>query len=162
MTRLSHTATALVAALVLVAAPVAAACTRAVYLGPEDRVLTGRSMDWKLPIVSNLWAFPRGMDRDGAAGERSVQWTSTFGSLAVSGYDIATAGNATRSRRRYGADPDRGGIRQFRRRRPLRLSARRLNRASGRVAFRLDRQWQTGSAAQMPSSSLERSFSTRC
>lgn len=78
-------------ALGLAAAPVADACTRAVYLGPEDRILTGRSMDWKLPMVSNLWAFPRGMQRDGAAGDRSAKWTSRYGSLAVSGYDIATA-----------------------------------------------------------------------
>ncbi len=69
----------------------AEACTRAVYLGPEDRILTGRSMDWKLPMVSNLWVFPRGMARHGAAGERSATWTSTYGSLAVSAYDIATA-----------------------------------------------------------------------
>lgn len=66
-------------------------CTRAVYLGPEDRVLTGRSMDWKLPMVSNLWVFPRGMERDGAAGSRSARWTAKYGSLAVSGYDISTA-----------------------------------------------------------------------
>jgi len=91
MSRFSQTAAALAAALILAAAPVAEACTRAVYLGPENRVLTGRSMDWKLPIVSNLWAFPRGMERGGAAGERSAQWTSTYGSLAVSGYDISTA-----------------------------------------------------------------------
>lgn len=68
----------------------AAACTRAVYLGPEGRVLTGRTFDWKLPITSNLWVFPRGMARDGAAGPRSVTWTSRYGSLIVSGYDIAT------------------------------------------------------------------------
>lgn len=66
------------------------ACTRAVYLGPEGRVLTGRTMDWKLPMTSNLWVFPRGMKRDGAAGPRSVEWTSRFGSMIVTGYDIAT------------------------------------------------------------------------
>ena len=75
----------------LVAGPVAEACTRAVYLGPDDRVLTGRSMDWKLPMTSNLWVFPRGMERDGVAGPRSATWTSTYGSLVVTGYDIATA-----------------------------------------------------------------------
>ncbi|NAZ37438.1 linear amide C-N hydrolase [Rubellimicrobium sp. CFH 75288] len=69
----------------------AEACTRAVYLGPEGRVLTGRSMDWKLPIVSNLWVLPRGMARDGAAGPRSAKWVSSYGSLVVSGYDISTA-----------------------------------------------------------------------
>lgn len=68
----------------------ALACTRVTYLGPQDRVLTGRTFDWKLPITSNLWVFPRGMARDGAAGPRSVTWTSRYGSLIVSGYDIAT------------------------------------------------------------------------
>jgi len=75
----------------LLAGTVAEACTRAVYLGPEGRILTGRSMDWKLPMVSNLWVFPRGMVRDGAAGPRSAAWTARYGSLIVSGYDIATA-----------------------------------------------------------------------
>lgn len=75
----------------LLSVKAAEACTRAVYLGPEDRVLTGRSMDWKLPMVSNLWIFPRGMARSGEAGERSVSWTSRYGSLIVSGYDISTA-----------------------------------------------------------------------
>lgn len=81
----------LLAALVLLASTGAEPCTRAVYLGPDDRVLTGRSMDWKHPITSNLWVFPRGMARSGEAGERSVEWTARYGSLAVSGYDISTA-----------------------------------------------------------------------
>jgi choloylglycine hydrolase len=91
MRRALRAVTGLAAAAILAAAPLAEACTRAVYLGPEGRILTGRSMDWKLPMVSNLWAFPRGIRRDGAAGDRSATWTSRFGSLAVSGYDIATA-----------------------------------------------------------------------
>ncbi|MFA5491085.1 MAG: linear amide C-N hydrolase [Candidimonas sp.] len=65
------------------------ACTRVVYHGPNDTYLTGRSMDFKDPIVSNLWVFPRGMKRHGAAGPRSVEWTSTYGSLIVSGYEIS-------------------------------------------------------------------------
>ncbi len=75
----------------LIGGSVAEACTRALYVGPEDRVLTGRSMDWKLPMISNLWVFPRGMERDGVAGTRSAEWTSTYGSLVLTGYDIATA-----------------------------------------------------------------------
>lgn len=74
----------------LTAAPVAEACTRVVYHGPEGRVLTARSMDWSLPMLSNLWVFPRGMTRTGEAGPRSLEWTSKYGSLIVSGYDIAT------------------------------------------------------------------------
>lgn len=87
LTRLS----ACLAAGLIAAAPVAEACTRAVYLGPEGRVLTGRSMDWKMPMVSNLWVMPRGMERHGAAGARSAEWTSVYGSLVVTGYDISTA-----------------------------------------------------------------------
>lgn len=86
-----RTVFAVIAAALLLAAAVAHACTRVVYLGPEGRILTGRSMDWKLPMVSNLWVLPRGMVREGAAGVRSAKWTSQYGSLIVSGYDIATA-----------------------------------------------------------------------
>lgn len=67
----------------------AQACTRVVYHGPDETYLTGRTMDFKDPIVSNLWVFPRGMSRSGAAGPRSVEWTSTYGSLIVSGYEIS-------------------------------------------------------------------------
>ncbi len=80
---------ALATAIWLVSAP-AQACTRVVYHGPEERYLTGRSMDWKAEIISNLWIFPRGIKRSGAAGPRSVEWTSRYGSLIVSGYDIST------------------------------------------------------------------------
>lgn len=68
----------------------AQACTRVIYHGPNNTYLTGRSMDFKDPIVSNLWVFPRGMKRHGAAGPRSVEWTSSYGSLIVSGYEIST------------------------------------------------------------------------
>ena len=81
------TTLALVAAL---GAPTADACTRITYLGPEGRNLTGRSMDWSLPMLSNLWVFPRGMARNGAAGPRSLEWTSKYGSVIVTGYDIST------------------------------------------------------------------------
>lgn len=66
-------------------------CTRAVYLGSDGMVVTGRSMDWSEDMGSNAWVFPRGMARDGAAGPNSVRWTSQYGSLVVSGYDAGTA-----------------------------------------------------------------------
>lgn len=31
------------------------ACTRAVYIGPDNMVITGRTMDWKEDIQSNLY-----------------------------------------------------------------------------------------------------------
>lgn len=41
------------------------ACTRAVYLGPDNMVVTGRTMDWKEDPQSNLYLFPRGVQRRG-------------------------------------------------------------------------------------------------
>ena len=38
------------------------ACTRAVYIGPDHMVVTGRTMDWKEDIMSNIYVFPSEMD----------------------------------------------------------------------------------------------------
>lgn len=89
MSRISRIFMTLTAALALIGAE-AQACTRVVYHGPDGRNITGRNMDFRDPMVSNFWVFPRGMARHGAAGDRSLEWTSTYGSLAVSGYDIST------------------------------------------------------------------------
>jgi choloylglycine hydrolase len=66
------------------------ACTRAIYHGIEDLIITGRSMDWKDVIPANLWIFPRGVTRHGAVGPGSVTWTSRFGSVVTSSFDIAS------------------------------------------------------------------------
>ncbi|MGX5831762.1 linear amide C-N hydrolase [Mesorhizobium sp. 43Arga] len=66
------------------------ACTRLVYHGPDGEVITARSMDWRYDIESNLWIFPRGMKRSGEAGPNSLKWTSKYGSVIASGYDIST------------------------------------------------------------------------
>lgn len=66
-------------------------CTRALYVGDDNTVITGRNMDWKEDMFSNLWVFPAGMKRDGAAGPRSMQWNSRYGSVVVSGYEAGTA-----------------------------------------------------------------------
>lgn len=41
------------------------ACTRAVYLGPDDMIVTGRTMDWKEDPQSNIYLFPRGNGETG-------------------------------------------------------------------------------------------------
>jgi choloylglycine hydrolase len=69
----------------------ARACTRAVYFGKEGQTVTGRTMDWKEDLASNLWIFPRGMARDGALGESSFRWTSRYGSVVTSIYEGGTA-----------------------------------------------------------------------
>ncbi|AFZ46185.1 penicillin amidase [Cyanobacterium stanieri PCC 7202] len=67
------------------------ACTRAVYHGKDDLVITGRTMDWLTEMDSNLWAFPRGIERSGLAGEKSLKWTSKYGSVGVGVWDIGIA-----------------------------------------------------------------------
>ena len=66
------------------------ACTRAVYFGANKEVITARTMDWKNDIQTNLWIFPQGMKRNGMAGPNSVEWTSKYGSVIASGYEIST------------------------------------------------------------------------
>ncbi len=61
-----------------------------VYLGTDDRVVTGRSMDWKLELGTNLYALPKGVKRNGQAGPESVEWTAKYGSVVATGYDICT------------------------------------------------------------------------
>lgn len=70
--------------------PVAQACTRAVYLGPDGTIITVRSMDWFSDLGTNLWLFPRGMKRDGACGPKSPEWTSKYGSVIATAFEAAT------------------------------------------------------------------------
>lgn len=77
--------------LTLASFQMAEACTRVLYTGADDVVLTGRSMDWSEDMHSNLWVFPRGMQRDGASGTRSLTWKSKYGSLIASCYEAGTA-----------------------------------------------------------------------
>ena len=67
------------------------ACTRAVYLGPDQMVITGRTMDWKEDLKSNIYLFPRGMKRAGANSGNTIHWTSKYGSVITAGYDIGTS-----------------------------------------------------------------------
>ncbi|MEN3970583.1 linear amide C-N hydrolase [Acinetobacter sp. BWR-L5] len=79
----------LFAAGIFVVAEAAMACTRVVYLGNND-VMTARSMDWKSDIGTNLWILPNSVKRNGMAGPKSIQWTSKYGSVVATGYDIST------------------------------------------------------------------------
>ncbi len=68
------------------------ACSRVLYVSKNaGHVLTGRTTDWFEDVESNLWVFPRGMKRDGAAGKNSARWVSKYGSVITAGFDVATA-----------------------------------------------------------------------
>lgn len=78
--------------LVLAVSPFSSdACTRAVYLGPDGMVLTGRTMDWREDPQTNLYIFPRGIERRGANTGHTIRWRSKYGSLSAAGYDIGIA-----------------------------------------------------------------------
>lgn len=83
-------ATALVAT--LAAADLAAACSRVLWADNGQAVVVGRNMDWPVDTRAKLWAFPRGITRSGLSGDaNSLQWTSKYGSVATSFYDVGTA-----------------------------------------------------------------------
>lgn len=77
--------------LILATVPSAPACTRAVYFGKDGQIVAGRTMDWVEDMQSNLWIFPRGMARGGDMGKKSLKWTSKYGSVVASGYEVGTA-----------------------------------------------------------------------
>ncbi|KAI1615908.1 choloylglycine hydrolase [Exophiala viscosa] len=71
----------------------ASACSRVAYTsGAQDgnRTIIGRSMDWLIPTNSSLYAFPAGIQRNGRAGNNSVQWISKYGSVITTAYDLAS------------------------------------------------------------------------
>lgn len=66
------------------------ACTRVMCV-EDDRVITSRSMDWKKNIPTALWVFPRGMNKNGGVGTKTLNWTSEYGSVVSVGYNAVTA-----------------------------------------------------------------------
>ncbi len=71
--------------------PTVNACSRLTYTAGNKTVVTGRSMDWMSDTQTELWAFPAGIKRTGAAGLNSVEWVSKYGSVIASGFNIGTA-----------------------------------------------------------------------
>ena len=62
-------------------------CTRVIWPDAGGAVLAGRNMDFHKDLQTNLWAQPRGLDRDdGVSGK--LQWTSKYGSLVATAFDL--------------------------------------------------------------------------
>ena len=48
-------------------------------------------MDWPQDMQTDLWAFPRGIARNGLGpGAGGITWTSKYGSVAASVYGLGT------------------------------------------------------------------------
>lgn len=65
----------------------AEACTRVVYEGNDSLIIVGRSLDWKTPIPTNVYVYPRGMKKKGSNEPNAVKWTSKYGAVYAVGYD---------------------------------------------------------------------------
>lgn len=75
------------AVVALAAANKADACTRVLYVGDDSLRIVGRSLDWKNPIPTNLYVYPRGMAKKGHSLPGAVEWTSEYGAVYAVGYD---------------------------------------------------------------------------
>lgn len=88
---LSRAIATTLAAAVVAAPSLSQACTRLVYHGPHYQVITARSMDWRFEMPTDLWIFPRGIERNGEVGPNSVKWKAKYGSVITSGYGVSTS-----------------------------------------------------------------------
>jgi len=67
-------------------------CTRVLYETGYGTYMVGRNADWNDPTAEGvLWIFPRGTERDGAASENPVTWTSRYGSISFGVYGCISA-----------------------------------------------------------------------
>lgn len=63
------------------------ACSRILYKGNDSLLIVGRSLDWKTPIPTNIYVYPRGMAKVGHNLPGAVSWVSKYGAVYAVGYD---------------------------------------------------------------------------
>ncbi len=83
----SHGILAALIALIAGFAIDADACSLITYKGDSTLVMVGRSLDWKTPIPTNLYVYPRGMQKVGTPAPDAVKWTSKYGAVYAVSYD---------------------------------------------------------------------------
>lgn len=66
---------------------VAGACTRVVYHGSDSLFVVARSLDWKTPIPTNIYIYPRGMEKVSSNLDNAIHWVSQYGAVYAVGYD---------------------------------------------------------------------------
>lgn len=62
-------------------------CSRVVFLGQDSLTLVGRTLDWRTPIPTNLYVYPRGMQKQGMPSGNTYHWKSKYGSVLAVSYD---------------------------------------------------------------------------
>lgn len=63
------------------------ACTRVLYKGLDNLFVVGRSLDWKTPIPTNLYVYPRGMQKQSTNLDNPIKWESKYGAVYAVSYD---------------------------------------------------------------------------
>lgn len=64
------------------------ACSRVLYVGSDSTLrIVGRSLDWKTPIPTNIYVYPRGIEKKSHSLKGAFTWTSKYGSVYAVGYD---------------------------------------------------------------------------
>ena len=63
------------------------ACSRVLYVGQDSLRIVGRSLDWRTPIPTDIYVYPRGMHKMGNNLPGSVEWTSRYGAAYAVSYD---------------------------------------------------------------------------
>jgi choloylglycine hydrolase len=88
--RSARTLTLALTATLVAVQPAAHACSRVLWASPDNQVFVGRTQDWTEKANSAFRVYPRGMERMGAVAENPHKWTSKYGSLVLSAYDMGT------------------------------------------------------------------------
>ncbi|MGD2000733.1 MAG: linear amide C-N hydrolase, partial [Desulfobacterales bacterium] len=67
------------------------ACSRILWGAEGQPVLVGRNMDWTERMGTQLYAMPRGIERQGMTPTNPMKWTSKYGSVVAAVWNAATA-----------------------------------------------------------------------
>lgn len=65
----------------------ALACSRVVLLGRDNLTVVGRTLDWRTPIPTHLYVYPRGMQKQAMPKGNTYHWKSKYGSVLAVSYD---------------------------------------------------------------------------
>lgn len=63
------------------------ACSRILYQGDNNLFVVGRSLDWKTPIPTNIYVYPRGIVKQSSDQPQHISWVSKYGAVYAVGYD---------------------------------------------------------------------------
>ena len=63
------------------------ACSRVVLQGSDSLTVVGRTLDWRTPIPTNLYVFPRGVQKQAMPTGNTYRWRAKYASVVAVSYD---------------------------------------------------------------------------